>query len=99
MRLYRLLIESQYCSDYFKKELERYTQPEKYVTKTNTYDIDVNRRVTVKFTKKFKYDSLDPFEVSEKIHKMEVLNRKNPSIDRVLFTGHSAMSCSASNIY
>ncbi len=67
-----LLVETEYSSEYFKKELERCPQPDKYALKTTKYEIDpATHKVTMRFHKKYKYESLNPFNISQKVHKTD----------------------------
>ncbi len=67
-----MLVETNYSSEYFRKELERYTPREKYAAKTNTYTVDQGGNVTLRFHKKYKFESLAPFIFTEKVQRTDV---------------------------
>ena len=68
-----ILAEVQYSSEYFKKELERVTQHEKYAMKTATYEIDSSKKIIVSNRKKFNFDTLVAFKIAEKLRKTDVI--------------------------
>lgn len=71
----RIQAEVHYNSEYYKKELEKYqpTQSTIFSFKTEKYEVDpTSKRVTIKYHKKFKFESLNPFKITEKFHRGDV---------------------------
>lgn len=64
-----LVLDIQYSSDFFKKELEKFGALENHILKTQEYEVDSMRRVTMKFNKKYGYEVRNPFNVASKIFK------------------------------
>ena len=68
----RISLSIKYSSEFYKKELEKYSQPEKYTTKTAVYQIDSNKGVMMDFQKKYRFESILPFQVSDKLFRTDV---------------------------
>jgi len=73
----RLYLEVYYSSDAYKKDLEQFSQPEKYANRTGTYEILAGKNVVMHFLKKYRFESTVPFAASYKTCKTEVFCRNS----------------------
>ncbi len=64
-----LSLEIRYSSEYYKKELERFTQLERYASRTATYEVQSGRKVVMSFQKRYRFESTCPFVISDKVHR------------------------------
>lgn len=69
----RIHLDVHYESDFHKKDVEQMLRQEKYALKTDVYEVRQGNVLRVKYTKKYRFESVPPFEAAHKTCRLEVV--------------------------